>query len=256
MNIIFFIVLLLALFMYMNHWTIKKEDKVGYHVIDMFSREQVEHMLQLVKDKRYDDVYAFITTNPTVVKKVADIIGPDYEFKNYMLAIEKSSVSTCHRDENGQFFNRDIKHPSYTILFYLKQLDGCLDVLEHSHEQSQIFNLKKLKSIECVPGQAILFDSDMIHSGSLKAGEESTRIQLKLHHKDDEFPKYLEKMHQTLDASKDKEKGGNSMVARGISCTLPIVSDVTKNGQNVPESLVKFYKEMAYGKDKYNQDKY
>jgi hypothetical protein len=254
MNIVFLVVLLSTVFLYVNHWAVKKNDRVGYHVLDMFSREQVDHMLRLVGERKYDDVYAFITTHPVVLKNIEATIGPEYEFKNYMLAIEKSSVSTCHRDENGQFFNRDLKHPSYTVLFYLKEIDGCLDIVEQSHEQSQVLNFKKLKSIQCVPGQAILFDADMIHSGSLKAGEESTRIQLKLHHKDDVFPKYLEKMHQTLDASKDN--ASTSTLARSISCTIPVIPDLVKNGQNVPESLVAFYKDMAYGKNKYNQNEY
>ena len=245
---------LITLFVFLNHWGVRKSDIVGYHVIDMFTAEEVERLLKLTKENKYDDVYAYITKHPGVRKKIIHIIGDGYEFQNYLLSIEKSSVSTCHRDENGQFFNKDLKHPSYTILFYLKKLNGCLDILENSHTQSNIFNFKPLKSIECVPGQAILFDADMIHSGVQHSMGDTTRIQLKLHHKDDVFPKYLENTKLRLDASKDSFSITN--VVRNISCTLPFVGDMTKNGQNIPDFITRLYKDIAYGKGKYATDSY
>jgi hypothetical protein len=40
-----------------------------------------------------------------------------------LFTIEKSSISTCHRDENGSVFTPKNKHPSYTIIFYLEPMD-------------------------------------------------------------------------------------------------------------------------------------
>ena len=251
---IFVLTVLISLFVFLNHWSVKKKDPVGYHVIDMFTSEDVDSLLKLTKENKYDDVYDYITKHHGVRRKIRNIIGEGYEFQNYLLSIEKSSVSTCHRDENGQFFNKDLKHPSYTILFYLKQLNGCLDIVENSHTQSNILNFKPLKSLECVPGQAILFDSDMIHSGTKHDTNDTTRIQLKLHHKDDVFPQYLENTKLRLDASKDST--GVSNIMRNLSCTLPFISDVTKNGQNTPEFIIRMFKDITYGKGKYATDSY
>lgn len=251
MNIIFVLSLVLVVFLFTVHWAKEKEDKVGYHVLDLFARPQVDELLALVRAKKFDEAYAYITEDPKVRAEVFGILGPDYEFKKYMLAIEKSSVATCHRDENGQYFNQTMKYPSYTILVYLKELDGCLEVVERSHEQSVVFNFKSLKTIPCVPGQAILFDADMIHSGSSNAGSvNTTRVQLKLGHVDDQLPEYLQDLKKNLNASKDSSTMG--ALYRNVSCTVPIVSDLVKNGQNLPTSVVKAFTDVAYGKDKYN----
>ena len=252
--ILFILTVLIALFVFFQHWYIRKSDRVGYHLIDMFTSDEVDRLLKLTKENKYDDVYDYITKHHGVRRKIRNIIGEGYEFQNYLLSIEKSSVSTCHRDENGQFFNKDLKHPSYTILFYLKQLNGCLDIVENSHTQSNILNFKNLKTIECVPGQAILFDADMIHSGTKHDMEDTTRIQLKLHHRDDVFPTYLENTKLRLDASNDSTGGSNIM--RNLSCTLPFISDVTKNGQNTPEFIIRMFKDITYGKGKYATDSY
>jgi hypothetical protein len=91
----------------------------------------------------------------------------------------------------------------------------------------------------------------MIHSGTK---HDTTRIQLKLHHRDDVFPKYLENTKLRLDASKDSS--GASNMIRNISCTLPFFSDLTRNGQNVPDFITRFYKDVTYGKGKYATDSY
>lgn len=252
--IVFIFLILLVIFVYINHWNVKKSDPDGYHVLNMFTQEEVNHLLKLSKHKKYEYIYDYITTHPRVLQNIRGVIGDGYEFKNYLLSIEKSSVSTCHRDENGQFFNKDLKHPSYTILFYLKQLNGCLDIVENSHTQHNIVNTKLLKTIECKPGQAIIFDADMIHSGTKHDMDDTTRIQLKLHHKDDVFPKYLENMKLSLDAS--KSSGSVSNIMRNISCTFPIIGDITRNGKNIPDFIVRMYKDIAYGKGKYETNSY
>lgn len=249
----FIVVFILVIILFMTHWNVRKVDTIGYHVMDMFTREEVDRLLRMTKEKKYEDVYAYITTHPRVLQNVHGVIGDAYRFQNYLLSIEKSSVSTCHRDENGQFFNRNLKHPSYTMLFYLKELNGCLDIIENSHVHESLLNTKKLKTIDCVPGQAILFDADMIHSGTSHDVDDSTRIQLKLHHKDDHFPEYLENMKQRLDASKNE--GSSADLMRSLSCTFPIISDLSKNGQHVPEFITRIYKDIAYGKGKYEMDR-
>jgi hypothetical protein len=78
----------------------------------------------------------------------------------------------------------------------------------------------------------------------------TTRIQLKLYHRDDVFPKYLENTKLRLDAS------SASNMMRNISCTLPFFGDLTRNGQNIPDFITRFYKDITYGKGKYATDSY
>lgn len=50
----------------------------------------------------------------------------EYVLHDYIWIIKKSSVHTCHRDNNGDFFNAGQKYPSYTILIYLEDMEKCL----------------------------------------------------------------------------------------------------------------------------------
>jgi len=104
-----------------------------------------------------------------------------------------------------------------------------------------------LESVPCTPGQAILFDADLIHSGG-----DHRRVQMKLIHKDDvgKIPQF-DNYHKLIDASKSTSTWYTKFV-RNVSCTFPGVADVTKNGQNMPEFVKTLYKHVAYGGgDKY-----
>jgi hypothetical protein len=55
-----------------------------------------------------------------VLKSLQSILGEDYVFADYIFSIEKSSVSTCHRDENGSVLNPKMQY----ILIYDHLLFG------------------------------------------------------------------------------------------------------------------------------------
>lgn len=219
----------------------------GYDVIDCLSENEVNYALSLIKLKKYKQLQEFIQNNSSVHTELRRHLGGDYVFQDYMLSLEKSAISTCHRDENGQMFNGQ-KHPAYTILFYFEPMEACLDVIPGSHQRRTFVNIShSLESVRCKPGQAILFNADLIHSGSINEKDDNHRVQMKLIHKEDvgkisEFDGY----HKVADASKTNPRWYTKFV-RDMSCTFTGVADVTRNGHNTPHWLQKLYKSVAYG---------
>jgi len=251
------LLLVLLLFVWMQSTKVRfvKEhsDASGYDVLTCLNEFEVQHTLHLIENKKYHELQHVIQNNPRVLQEIARVLGPDYVFQDYVLSIEKSAISTCHRDENGKMFNGQT-HPAYTILFFLEPMHACLDVIRGSHRRRDFINVSHpLESVPCTPGQAILFDADLIHSGSInEGGGDHRRVQMKLIHKDDvgKIPQF-DNYHKLIDASKSTSTWYTKFV-RNVSCTFTGVADVTKNGQNMPEFVKTLYKHVAYGGgDKY-----
>ena len=220
----------------------------GYKLLDVFGDTEVNYILGLIVSKKYLDAQKFIQNHSGFLKQMNQLLGEDYVFMDYIFTIEKSSISTCHRDENGSVFTPQNKHPSYTILFYLEPMDACLDIIPGSHkERNAVYLSKSLESIPCKPGQAVLFDADLIHSGSINTKNDNKRIQMKIIHKDDldnlkEFHKY----YKVGDATKETTLQ-NTLFYRRLSCMFPGIADLTRNGNSMPPFLNKLYKKLVYG---------
>ena len=60
--------------------------------------------------------------NKKINKLIKKYTNNEYIFQDYVFIIKRSSIHTCHRDSNGDFFNADQKYPSYTILFFLEDI--------------------------------------------------------------------------------------------------------------------------------------
>ena len=247
------VILLFLIYIYLTAGnTIKfvrpRDEGVGYKVLDVFGDTEVNYILGLIDSKKYLDAQKFIQNHSGFLKQVNQLLGEDYVFMDYIFTIEKSSISTCHRDENGSVFTPQNKHPSYTVLFYLEPMEACLDVIPKSHkERNAVYLSTSLESIPCKPGQAILFDADLIHSGSINSKNDNKRIQMKIIHKDDidnlkEFHKY----YKVGDATKETSLQ-NTLFYRKLSCTFPGIADLTKNGNALPPMLNSLYKKIVYG---------
>jgi hypothetical protein len=254
--VIIFIVAVFVIFLFLFREKVAMTSMVqsdpGFHTLDCLSENEVNHALTLIDLKKYQELQTFIQNNPSVKNEIRKVLGDHYVFQDYLLSIEKSAISTCHRDENGHMFNGQT-HPAYTILFYLEPMDACLDVIAGSHKRKGFLNVSHpLESVPCTPGQAILFDADLIHSGSMNAKDDNKRVQMKLIHKEDvgkisQFDGY----HKVADASKTNARWYTKFV-RDMSCTFTGFADLTKNGQDTPVWLQKLYKTLVYGGD----DKY
>ena len=253
MKTVIIIIILLLLYIYLtagnNIKFVRYEGgDTGYTILEVFEESEVNYILGLVNSKKYLEAQKFIHNHSGFLTQMKTRLGEDYVFADYIYTIEKSSVSTCHRDESGKVFNPTLKHPSYTVLFYLEPMDACLDVIPKSHkERRMMYMTKSLESIPCKPGQAIIFDADLIHSGSINKHNDNKRIQMKIVHKDDlETLDFLNNYHKVGDATKETSLQ-NTLFYRKLSCTLPGISDLTKNGNALPPMLNSLYKKIVYG---------
>ena len=82
----------------------------------------------------YINVKSYLHKHDKIQKIINDYTDEFYQFQDYIWIIKKSSVHTCHRDNNGDFFNKGQKYPSYTMLIYLEDMDNSLDVIDKSHK--------------------------------------------------------------------------------------------------------------------------
>ena len=232
---------------------------------NVLSPEEITDLRNKCAENQYKEIKDHLTQHPKLIqiiqKETAD--PANYVFQDYIWIIKKSSVHTCHRDNNGDFFNKNQKHTSYTMLVYLENMDKCLGVVPTSHKDvnSFGFNLSDpVVNLLCNQGDVILFDANLIHVGTFNQRENNPRIQLKVSHREDlETLSYYQNYHKVLDEE-------NSMplfirkAQRALSCMAPIVSNYTQSENirtsNVEDSrdigfLQKMFSYLFYGNPNY-----
>jgi len=182
--------------------------------------------------KRYTDAKNILLRDENLLRFIQEATGsPHYVFQDYIWVIQKSSVHTCHRDNNGDFFNPGQKHPSYTMLVYLEDMDRCLSVIpkSHTHVDSYFTNFNGgLHTVLCNQGDAILFNANLIHAGCINEKDDHLRIQLKVSHRDD-IPKlaYYQNYNKVLNESNSIPRYIRKL-QKHISCMFPGVSNYTQ----------------------------
>lgn len=171
-------------------------------------------------------------------KNVLTLVGLDYEFQDYIFIIKKSQFNACHRDYNGSFFNKDQKYPSYTLLIFLNKMEKCLDIIPKSHKNyNNNVNLTDLTEyIKCNVGDALLFDSNLIHSGSINKNQNNPRIQMKITHKNDrKILKFYENYNKQLNNPKKYPKWVQKL-QKHLSCMMPVIGQYTQKYDKNKES--------------------
>jgi len=171
-----------------------------------------------------------IMQSPAILHKIKRLLGEDYVFQDYIFLIKTSQFHTCHRDYNGDFFNETQQHPSYTILIYLEDMNKCLDVIPKSHKSKDEYNFNLTdytQTVHCKNGDAILFNANLIHNGSINE-ENSMRIQMKISHKSDhDVLKFYNDYNKVLDAN-NQTSTAFKHIQKHISCQFPIISYYAK----------------------------
>jgi len=179
-------------------------------------------------DYKYIKEYLIQKLTPTITS----VVGKGYIFQDYVWVIKKSTVHTCHRDNNGDFFNEGQKYPSYTLLVYLEDMKKCLGVVPESHKVkgSYGFNLfDPIENIICKPGDMILFNANLIHVGTLVDKNDNIRIQMKVSHEDDiETLSYYENFNKVLEKDSNIPKPIRQ-IQMAASCAVPFISDMTQD---------------------------
>jgi ectoine hydroxylase-related dioxygenase (phytanoyl-CoA dioxygenase family) len=220
---------------YINDELTHKEhlNKYGACVIKhAIKRDKADQLKKSCDDKAYQAVKKHILNDHNLIKVISDATGsPDYIFQDYIWIIQKSSVHTCHRDNNGDFFNIGQKYPSYTMLVYLEDMERCLSVIPKSHKDVNShfidFN-NSLRTIICNKGDAVIFNANLIHVGCINEKDDNIRVQLKVTHKSD-IPhiSYYQNYNKVLNEDNNIPKYMRKM-QQNMSCMFPGISNYTQ----------------------------
>lgn len=187
---------------------------------------------QLVRENKHDEMFRHIQDHKPLRNLLDRILSPEYELQDYYWVIEKAGVHTCHRDNNGTFFNPGQKHPSYTMLIYLEPMERAIGVIPGSHNSLDAgawnFPVSNLEELECGEGDAVLFNANLIHVGTLLDKRDHLRVQLKITHRDDrETLAYYEDFHKVQQREPHIPLAIRKM-QRNMSCMAPKLSDWTQ----------------------------
>ena len=204
----------------------------GYVIFkEVLNVKEIEYISDLCSKDQNKEVKHYLTQHKNSLKNIKKHTNKEYIFQDYIFIIKKSAIHTCHRDSNGDFFNENQKHPSYTLLIFLEDMDKCLGVIPKSHHDINSFNYNpedQVVNLLCKKGDAILFNANLIHVGALNYKDNNLRIQMKVTHKDDiEAIPYYNNYNKVLDQE-------NHMpfflrkAQRKLSCMFPIIADVTQ----------------------------
>jgi len=207
-------------------------DEDGFVIFkEVLTVKEIEYVTDLCSKDQNKEVKHYLMHHKNNLKNIKKHTNKEYIFQDYIFIIKKSAIHTCHRDSNGDFFNENQKHPSYTLLIFLEDMDKCLGVIPKSHHDINSFNYNpedQVVNLLCKKGDAILFNANLIHVGALNYKDNNLRIQMKVTHKDDiEAIPYYNNYNKILDQD-------NYMpfllkkAQRKLSCMFPIIADVTQ----------------------------
>ena len=212
-----------------NKYNLKKDGVQLYKSI--ISEETRKKWETLSKTKNYKQLKSEMHNHPSM-REIVRSLGKDYDFQDYILVIEKSAVHTCHRDYNGTFSNPNQKHKSYTIIVYLETMEKCLGVIPGSQasKYSNAVNLKNnVRDLRCSERDAILFDANLIHVGTINDRDDNLRVQMKITHREDlEALNYYEKYNRVLNKDNTNPLFVRKM-QRQISCAFPYLADINQS---------------------------
>jgi ectoine hydroxylase-related dioxygenase (phytanoyl-CoA dioxygenase family) len=230
-------------------------DKHGYKKLkNCFTDGEITYLKQILALDEREKAGEYIRKSQRVQQYISDVLGPDYVFQDdYVFVINNTRIGACHRDDNGSFITGG-KYATYTIIFFFEDMDtGCLDVIHGSHVDpyTKSVNVTDMSQhVICKPGDAILFDSDLVHSGTKNKNQNTLRVQLKIKHVDDDvivdkLVNYNKKLTKksTTDSTMGKLNGF-------LTCQFPVLSDLFRF---VPPDNpgFKVFNYLAYGHSDY-----
>ena len=242
-NYFIFIITIIIIFIFINYLFLYKDKllknphkySLNEHGFALYKNILDDNEINLIKklsnDTNYKKIKEIILNNKKIILLKNQTTNKDYIFQDYIYIIKKSSVHTCHRDNNGQFFNKNQKYPSYTMLIYLEDMDKCLGVIPKSHINyyyNSINIFDNVQNIVCNKGDVIIFNANLIHVGTMNKNDDNLRIQLKITHKDDiknliYFQNYNKILNEDNKLPKLLRKA-----QKKITCTFPIMSNLAQ----------------------------
>ena len=199
---------------------------------NVLNNREIVDLIDKCNKENYIDAKMLLLKHPKLLNLIERVTTKDYVFQDYVWIIKKSVVHTCHRDNNGDFFNEKQQHPSYTMLIYLEDMEKCLGIIPNSHKDLNSYNVnlfENVVNIPCKKGDVILFNANLIHVGCINKKDDNLRIQLKVSHKDDiDTLQYYQKFNKIL----NKDNNLPVFLRKGqrqLSCMFPFMSNLTQN---------------------------
>jgi ectoine hydroxylase-related dioxygenase (phytanoyl-CoA dioxygenase family) len=212
-----------------HSYSLKKDGVVI--IPNVFNNEEINYLKDLCTEGSYQKTKDYLLHHKKLENVCSKQASSEYVFQDYIWIIQKSVVHTCHRDNNGDFFNKGQKHPSYTILVYLEPMEKCLGVIPESHLDKNSFNVNladEVINLPCSPGDVIMFNANLIHVGAMNKKQDNIRCQLKYSHKDDiETLKYYQGYNKVLNEDNHLPVYLRQ-IQKSISCSLPFLSNLTQ----------------------------
>jgi hypothetical protein len=215
-----------------NDWNLNEN---GFIIIkNTLNDDEIGNLKLLCLANDYINVKDHLHKHERLQKLIRKYTSELYQFQDYIWIIKKSSVHTCHRDNNGDFFNKGQKYPSYTMLIYLEDMDNSLDVIDKSHKVENKnnfdFNISDpLTKLGCKSGDIILFNANLIHVGTINDIDDNLRIQMKVTHRDDrDILNYYEDYNKILNKDNKIPKWIRK-IQKHVSCMVPGLSDKVQN---------------------------
>jgi hypothetical protein len=236
---------------FLSRDTTRSLTKDGFCLLkNVFDASEVDYVVNQTQDQSSASlkiIKTYIINHQKLLERLYQQCNLNgYEFNDYVFAILGSQISTCHRDFNGTMFHDQLKHPTYTMIIYLHKMKACMDVVPESHvrEYTNNYFIDNSKHVICEIGDVLLFNSNLIHTGSIINDDVSNpRIQMKLCHKDDrKHLGFLEDYTRVLD---DKPPMNMSTaMSKHYTCQVPF-NYVNKDG--VTKWYERAFKRLAYG---------
>jgi hypothetical protein len=182
------IVLICIYYVYLVYFIIEdKKRERGYMIInDVLLKEDVNYINVCWDNLDYNKIIDFLLKNDNIHDMIKRYLGKDYILINYSYLIENSSIHTYHRDYTSSRNYNNLQNPSYTMILYLDDSNTGLNLIPGSHLEKTRLMYMKNKSIKpnVNPGTVIIFDADILHSGT-KTDKKRRCIQFKIIHKQD-----------------------------------------------------------------------
>jgi hypothetical protein len=239
-----YIILLLIIFIIILKCALQKDkldlpnknydlQKDGFVVIkNVLTNTELKELQNNCYENNYNIAKQSLIHNNYLLNNIRKYIKDNnYEFQDYIWIIKKSSVHTCHRDNNGDFFNKNQKFPSYTLLVYLEDSEKCLGVVPYSHNNMNSYNVNfsnVVNYLPCKKGDAILFNANLIHVGAINK-KDNLRVQMKISHKDDlSVLSYYQNYNKVLD-TENNLPFVIKHIQKNVSCMFPFISNLTQS---------------------------
>jgi hypothetical protein len=239
-----YIILLLIIFIIILNCALQKDkldlpnknydlQKDGFVVIkNVLTNTELKELQNNCYENNYNIAKQSLIHNNYLLNNIRKHIKDNnYEFQDYIWIIKKSSVHTCHRDNNGDFFNKNQKFPSYTLLVYLEDSEKCLGVVPYSHNNMNSYNVNfsnVVNYLPCKKGDAILFNANLIHVGAINK-KDNLRVQMKISHKDDlSVLSYYQNYNKVLD-TENNLPFVIKHIQKNVSCMFPFISNLTQS---------------------------